>query len=148
MPEVKTIRLNISDSLFLQNQIALLNKNFNDTLIRDYKVSDTLYSFLSNFNAEQYVLYNVSAAHFDLRLLNVPNLIWFSRVFVVDMRNKKIIYYSFKKVYGQGGEDLGWLYFMPNQKSHFPLLTNSLKCYIRYLKKNEKYLNEKGVKWK
>ncbi len=156
VPDVKSTILNSKDSVFLRKEMAFLNEQFNDTLLLNYKISDSLYSFLGKFPGEQHILYNVFAAHFDVRELSIKSLIWFSRVFVIDMRKAKVVYYTFKKVFAAGGDYKDKqgqhytraLYFMPNPDLHFPLLNRSLKGYLRYLKKNEKYLNEKGVKWK
>jgi hypothetical protein len=152
VPDARETIIQKNDSLrltsFLSRELKRIEAYLDENKVSSYTITDSLYTFLCNFPAQHHVILDVVANHGEIREAKVPDLYWFSRIFVIDMRSKQLVFYSFKEISSGGGDFLckngkyRKMYYMPHLRNDFPRLEKTTKGYKKYLKKNKEYLGK------
>jgi hypothetical protein len=137
-----------SDSAFLSKELKRIDILFRDSLFKEYEMSDSLFYFFNKYPAGQQVLYTLLTIHEDSRTYRVRDLIGFQRMYVFDIRSRKLTYFS-KEIYRTYGDEFKYWEPAPHDNTSMPFLFEDypkpelvVKGYVKYLKKNKKYLEK------
>lgn len=132
------------DSLALINELTLIKKQVQDSLIKEIKMSDNLFSILNKYPADLQIITDVLMYHSNHSFPKTINNCELMRIFVFDLRKRKIVIYNYKTSYGgQNYKLFDPINFSDNMTKRFKKLIHSLKPYMkankRYLKKIKQY---------
>lgn len=124
--------ISTEDSLLILKELAPLKKQLKDSLITEIKMSEVLYSVFSKYPADLEIITDVlmyHSQHFFSKTMNNCSLM---RVFIFDLRQKKVVAYNYKTAYG--GENYKWfdpMGFKNSVTQRFKVLIQSLNPYMQ-----------------
>ena len=124
-------KINREDMLFLKREIKRIKKLFKDSLISNYKMSDSLNDFFSRYSAPQEILVDVLFYHSAYHYPRSSNGYIMYRFYVFDIRIKQIVFYNYcTETIGANYKGLDYR-FIGNNTAPIYRLVHDYKLYLK-----------------